>query len=103
MSIKIQGGTARAGDPPLCHTCRHATIVRGARLSEEIIDCGALRNRRITFPVTFCTDYVHATHPSVHEMEEIAWILRTDPRKRQLGFVQAKTLSYSERHGLDDE
>lgn len=40
MSIKIQGGTARAGDPPLCHTCRHATIVRGARLGEEIIDCG---------------------------------------------------------------
>jgi hypothetical protein len=51
----------------------------------------------------FCTDYVHSTHPSVHEMEEIAWILRTDPRKRKVGFVQAKTLPYAERHVLDDE
>jgi len=102
MHIKIRGGTAHNSDPPLCHTCRHATVTRGRRLRDEIIECHAL-SARITFPVTFCTNYVNRHHPSIHDMEEIAWVLRTDARKRQVGFVQAKTLRWHERHTLDED
>lgn len=45
MRIKIHGGTAQAGRFSLCHTCRHATVVRGARLRDEIVQCSMLAYR----------------------------------------------------------
>lgn len=94
MRIKIQGGTVQNGESSLCHTCRYATIARGARLRDEIINCGMLgyHNSRVTFPVTSCTDYVSRQHPRLSEMEEIAWILRTDARRTRVGFVPSKSL-----------
>lgn len=102
MRIKIQGGTAREGDPPLCQSCRRATVARGLRLRDEIIWCDALETR-ITYPITSCTTYLSRQHPSLYEMEDIAWVLRTDARKRQIGFVQAKALKWHERHVLDED
>jgi hypothetical protein len=41
MRLKIQGGTVSSGDPSLCLTCRYATIVKGPRLRDEIVNlCG---------------------------------------------------------------
>lgn len=36
-------------------------------------------------------------------MEDIAWILRTDPKRKQIGFVQARDLKPRERYVLADE
>ena len=51
MRVKIRGGTVDHGQPSLCLTCRFATVVRGARVSDAIIECGQLSSgqRRITF------------------------------------------------------
>jgi hypothetical protein len=59
MRIKIQGGTASNGEPSLCLTCRFATIVKGASLRDEIVECSQLSygRNRVTFPVTLCTEY----------------------------------------------
>jgi hypothetical protein len=59
MRVKIRGGTVNGGEPPLCQTCRYATIVRGPSLRDEIVECQELmfRRGRITFPVTYCTSY----------------------------------------------
>ena len=105
MRIKVQGGTARAGEAPLCSTCRHATVVKGIRLRDEIVECDVLsyRQNRITFPVTFCTGYVDSQHPTVREMEEIAWVLRTDPKRKQVGFVHAADLKSKDRYVLPEE
>ena len=46
MRIKIRGGTARHDGTPLCHTCRHACIVRGRRLRDEVVECGRLSSPR---------------------------------------------------------
>lgn len=102
MHIKIQGGTARACDPPLCHTCRRATIARGPRLRDEIVECSVLETR-ITFPVTFCTNYIDRQNAGLHEMEEIAWILRTDPKRNRIGFVEARKVPWRERFVLDED
>jgi hypothetical protein len=105
MRIKIEGRHARPGESSLCLSCRHATVVRGPRLRDEIIECGMLASGgdRITFPVTFCTAHVGRHHASIHEMEDIAWILRTDSRKRRVGFVQARELTPGERYVLPEE
>jgi hypothetical protein len=60
-------------------------------------------HNRITFPVTFCTEHVSRQHASIREMEDIAWILRTDARRRQVGFVQPKDLTPKERYILPDD
>lgn len=91
MKLKIHGGTAPGSSDSLCHTCRHATIVRGARMSEEVIECYQLHEHtRITFAVKSCTKYSDAAMPSLGDMEDIAWILRTSANRHQVGFVRPR-------------
>lgn len=105
MRLKIEGGTAVHGAPSLCTTCRHATIVRGAALRDEIIECRLLSSddSRIPFIVTFCNGYVDRTHPSIRDMEEIAWVLRSDTKQNQIGFVRASDLKVRDRFVLSDD
>lgn len=104
MRIKIRGGTVNHGQEPLCHTCRYATIVRGPALRDEIIECAHLsEDQRITFPVTFCTKYISTQHPTLREMEEIAWVLRSDTKKNTVGFVRASDLAPKHRFVLGDD
>lgn len=76
MRLKIRGGTVQHGEPSLCLTCRHATIVKGQGLRDEIVQCDRLSagHDLIRFPVTFCTGYSDRRHPSLREMEDLAWI-----------------------------
>jgi hypothetical protein len=36
-------------------------------------------------------------------MEDIAWVLRTDAKRNQIGFVQGRKLKYWERLIVDEE
>ena len=105
MRVKIRGGTANHGEPSLCLTCRYATIVKGTSLRDEIVECGQLSGsrNRIAFPVTVCTDYSDRRQPSLRAMEEIAWVLRSDPRKNDIGFVKRSELTRRERFVLDED
>jgi len=79
-------------------------VVKGARLGDEITRCGhyAIRPRDISFAVTSCSEYVHRAHPSIYQMEEIAWVLRSSPNGKKIGFVQARKLKDDEKHVLED-
>ena len=69
---KIYGEHTRdASLPPLCHTCNLATIVRGVRLSDEVIRCRAIG--RVMFHVTECSVYDDARLVPVYRLEETAW------------------------------
>ena len=104
MHLKIRGGTANHGEPSLCLTCRFATLVKGQRLREDIVECSRLSDHsRITFPVNFCTGYADRRHASIREMEEIAWVLRSDPSRNKVGFVKASKLNPQDRYVLPDE
>jgi len=39
----------------------------------------------------------------MRDMEDILWVLRSDPRKNQIGFVPAKKLKPQDRYVLPDE
>jgi hypothetical protein len=105
MRLKIQGGTARYGEPSLCLTCRYATVIRGPGLQDQIVSCGQVGNGmgRIPFPVHSCSGYSDKRHPSLYEMEDIAWVLRSDVRKGQIGFVRARDLKPRERFHFPDD
>ena len=49
--------------------------------------------------MTRCTGYADRRQPS----EETAWVLRSDPRRNEIGFVRASTLKPAERYVLGDD
>lgn len=79
--------------------------MKGVSLRQEIIECRRLSDphNRITFPVTFCSAHIDQSHPTIQEMEETAWILRSDPKRSQMGFVKASDLKPKDRYVLPDE
>ena len=104
MRLKIRGGTVQHGQPSLCTSCKYATVVKGQNLRDEIVECAQLSSGHnlIRFPVSSCSGYLDRHHPSIREMEDIAWVLRTDPKRKQIGFVQARDLKPRERYVLAD-
>jgi hypothetical protein len=103
MRVKVRGGTANHGESSLCLTCRYATIVRGPTLRDEIVECAQLAygRNRIEFAVNTCSEYSDRRQPSLRAMEEISWVLRSDPKKNQVGFVRRAELTRRERFALD--
>lgn len=99
MHINVLGGTAPGGDDSLCATCRYATTITGSRPSEKVVECARLSAplNRIRFPVKGCSDYHHKSAPSIRDMEDLAWVLRTRAG-RTIGFVQPKDLPPEEKH-----
>ena len=104
MRFKIQGGTTSDQNTSLCLSCRSATIIGGSRLSDQIISCSRLDDgNRVTFVVTSCTGYSDKSLPSLYHMEDIAWILRSDTKRKQVGFVRSRDLKFEDRHRLTDD
>ena len=104
MQLKVQDGTPQHGEPSLCASCRHATYVRGHRLEDQIVECSELWSDRkfVRFPVKSCTSYEDRRQPTLKEMEDAAWILRSSGGRR-IGFVKAKDLEPGERYALSDK
>jgi hypothetical protein len=103
VRFKIQGGTTSDQNTTLCLSCRSATIIDGPRQSDQIIACRLLGDDdRVNFVVTSCTSYSDKTLPSLYHMEDIAWILRSDPKRKQMGFVRSRDLKFEDRHVLDE-
>lgn len=101
MVIKVQGATVAPGNSPLCGTCQFATSIRGTSRHQDFTDCPYAG--RISFPVMSCSRYVDKRRPSLEDMEEIAWVLCTDLKRRKVGFVPARDLPPHERiHFVED-
>ena len=105
MRIKVRGGTVDHGRRSLCETCRWSTVIRGAKLDDEIVECSQLsyHNQRVPFPVTSCSRYGDRNQASLREMEDIAWVLRSDPVRNQVGFIRSSRLSDEERYVLEED
>ena len=92
VTIKVKGGTPQGSDA-LCRTCSYGHIIKGFRATEEEVFCRYFYlEREIHFPVSECTFYEDRRLASKREMEEIAWILRTDMPRRRVGFISPEQL-----------
>ena len=92
VTIKVKGGTPE-GSESLCRTCSRAHIIKGFCASEEEVFCRYFYiEREIRFPVSECTFYEDKRLASKEEMEQIAWILRTDMPRRRVGFISPEQL-----------
>ena len=92
VTIKVKGGTPE-GFESLCRTCSHGHIIKGVCASQEEVFCRYFYiEREIRFPVSQCTFYEDRRLASKKEMEDIAWILRTDMPRRRVGFISPEQL-----------
>ena len=91
VTIKVKGGTPQGSDT--LWTCSYGHIIKGFRATEEEVYCRYFYlEREILFPVSECTFYEDRRLASKREMEEIAWILRTDMPRRRVGFISPEQL-----------
>jgi hypothetical protein len=105
MRVGIRGGTVNHGEPSLCLTCRSSVVARGPRLGDSIVACRSLTfgRREVGFPATSCTGYSGVRRPTLWRLEEIGWVLRSDPKRKTIGFVDARELTDDEKHAIEEE
>ena len=103
MSLKkgVRNGTISGQDSPLCNSCSNALIKRGAAESQREVFCNAIYpTQRVKFEVFECNEYVKKSDPEMKRLEDIAWIIRANPKQKgTLGFfspVQMKKIKADE-------
>jgi hypothetical protein len=80
--------TKPADGDSLCHTCYWAHAQKGFRDSEETVFCAFAPDLRpVLFKVRDCTDYMNRTLPTRRQMEEIALIIPSEPKRKPGGFA----------------
>lgn len=91
IKVKINGHATRSGKP-LCPSCSHAFIRKGAANGQEVTLCRVLYEEaiQITYPIVECSEYREAGLPSLSEMNKIAWFITSDKRPGQAGFNVTK-------------
>lgn len=107
MKIKVRDGTPVSHSNSLCHTCSNAMYFRGAAVSEKKILCSELKNGYGTEEVPYeiiveCTSYQDKSKQSLYEMKKIAYILKTDPRGKPIGFMPNKDFRAEQKKEGDD-
>lgn len=97
VKIRVRGGTRTDHMPRLCDTCKHATFMRGPAESDEAIICSEISDDSMPkFRVVECSQYIHKNTPHVYELEQIAWVLRTDKLGRTIGFQPPKKRNHDD-------
>ena len=97
--LKVLDGTRSSHAPRLCDTCHSGLVRRGAADSDEHVHC-TIVEREVRTRVVDCNRYTDRTRPSLWDLQQIAWVLRTDSKRQKLGFVHAK--DWERLHG-DEE
>ena len=87
--LKVLNGTRSPEAPRLCDTCQSGVVRRGAAESDEHIYCRYIR-REVRTRVVECSVYVDRSQPSLWDLRQIAWVLRTDSKRQKIGFLRAK-------------
>ena len=83
MKFKVVGGTPKGGGASACASCRNAIIIKGIN-REEVVNCKKLSERttnsNIRFQVVECTEYDNKSLPSISDMYDTAWIIKSRNR-----------------------
>ena len=89
--MNVRRGTPLHHGESLCESCRSGmTVIGTGGLDEDQHYChklGGEAPRRMTMKVAACTGYDDKRLPSIYDMRQIAWELRTDKSGRKIGFL----------------
>ena len=103
MKISIRGATARSDQPSLCLSCVSRMYYKDDN-GRELRYCSRLyydgAAHQVPPRVVECSMYSDASLPSMLEMKQAAWILRTERSGSKIGFTPS--LSAREREKYDE-
>lgn len=90
VTLKIHHGTGRLTGVSLCRSCYHS-LVRVDKQGEQIY-CQQLGHpgNQLRSDVLDCNKYYSSALPSLHDMQQVAWTLRTDKAGKAIGFKAPK-------------
>ena len=74
----------------LCGNCENATVIRYKDGTAMVFCSWVHPPMRMTKPVESCTDYREHNTLDRHELEKVAWTLRTEKGGRVIGFEPPK-------------
>jgi len=87
--LKVLNGTRSDQAPRLCDTCQSGVVRRGAAESDEHIYCNFIR-REVRMRVVECNAYSDRSQPSLWDLRQMAWVLDTDSKRQQIGFLRVQ-------------
>jgi len=87
LVIKVKQGTPRS-DESLCSTCRNCIRMVGMNTGREKVYCDSLPaiHMPLREPMVECSLYDDMRRPEMYQMEQMAWIVRTDKKTHKIGF-----------------
>lgn len=86
--FKIYKGTPRHDAGDICKTCRYAQVMRGQADSTERTYCSQID--QLVSRIVECSSHDDKSKPSLYDMRQIAWALRTSSSGNAIGFVGPK-------------
>ena len=72
----------------LCDSCRFGLVRRGTSENSEEVFC-AVTAGTVRIRVVKCTRHEDTSRPSLYDMRQAAWVLHTDSKRQQIGFIRA--------------
>lgn len=89
IELKIHQGTGRLTGTSLCRSCCESHVMRD-RGGERVLCTANRQEFRVAEPVTECSAYRNKSLPSLYDMREIAWELKTNKQGKTMGFSPPK-------------
>ena len=83
MSVKIY-----MNQPVLCRSCRWGTVFTRQN-NKTSVHCNEM-GKAVPPDIRTCSEYEDKSQPSRHELEKIAWQVRTDRSGKIIGFERGK-------------
>ena len=99
MRFQIKGYKTLAAGEDLCKTCTFSTCATFDDNTRAVY-CSQL-DTRLSKRVSECNRYKKKGEPTVWDMKEIAWVLRTEKSGRAIGFARPRDLRDKERDDLE--
>ena len=106
MRFKVVGGTAKGRSEPLCSSCNHSHIMEDEQ-GNVTIQCSYYGFGResivINKKIIKCNNHEERHRTPLHQLERIAWVLRTDRFGKQIGFKPYSKLTPEEKREVEEE
>lgn len=107
LDLKFKGSTPASHQQDLCASCSFRVFIEGANGSRENYKgCTRIGPERgaVSVPeiVVNCSLYCNGAVPTLYDMKQIAWELKTSNDKKQIGFMPPKKKNVDPEDRFED-
>lgn len=94
ITIKIHQGTGHLTGESLCKSCSFATCLEDRRGEHVYCNQVPFGNLQIKGKVLTCNRYYNRNLPTLNDLYQTAWTLRTEKNGKMIGFKPPESSAY---------